>query len=166
MTHEYYVAHKDHISEVNKKWRDAHKEELKQKRHEHYLAHKDEVMAKTRAYSIAHPEVGKEARKQWRERNREHVRDLAEYNRIKRKLEVLAELGEVCACCGNDDFEFLTVDHINGGGHQHRTVVGIGGNFYNAVLRDPDAKSKYRVLCMNCNFALGMYGRCPHKEKT
>lgn len=58
--------------------------------------------------------------------------------------------------------EFLSIDHVEGGGSLERRR-GHGTKFYSTLLRTP-LSDKYRVLCMNCNFAIGKYGYCPHKE--
>lgn len=67
-----------------------------------------------------------------------------------------------CACCGELHVEFLTIDHVNGGGAQHRLVVGRGNKFYYWLIRNnfPDG---FRILCMNCNLSLGRRGYCPHE---
>jgi hypothetical protein len=58
---------------------------------------------------------------------------------------------------------FLTIDHINGGGSQHRKKIG-HGHFY-LWLYNHGYPDGYQVLCMNCNFGRYMnYGVCPHKE--
>lgn len=65
-----------------------------------------------------------------------------------------------CACCGESHAEFLAIDHINGGGHQHRKTIG---NFFRWLIRNgfPDG---FRVLCHNCNMALAFNGYCPHQR--
>ena len=71
-----------------------------------------------------------------------------------------------CSCCGENHLQFLTIEHINGDGGRHRKELKRGGvNFYKWLL----AKSEngvlpegYEVLCFNCNFALGHWGKCPH----
>lgn len=74
-----------------------------------------------------------------------------------------------CACCGEDEPAFLAIDHINGGGHQHRKRMrrGRGGvssiQFWLEANGYPDG---FRVLCHNCNQATGYYGRCPHKRQS
>lgn len=70
-----------------------------------------------------------------------------------------------CACCGEAHVEFLCIDHENGGGNEHRRTLGVnsGGAFY-AWLEKAGLPPGYRVLCHNCNSALGFYGRCPHTE--
>jgi hypothetical protein len=84
------------------------------------------------------------------------------YNR-KRRLEVIARYGGSCACCGEDRMEFLAIDHIEGGGNRHRKEVGCGDAFYK-WLRAQGLPEGYRVLCHNCNLALGFYKRCPHQD--
>lgn len=79
----------------------------------------------------------------------------------RRRAEVLARYGGACACCGETQPAFLAIDHINGGGRQHRLTVS--RNFY-AWLRAEGFPEGFRVLCHNCNMALGFYGSCPHQE--
>ena len=61
----------------------------------------------------------------------------------------------ICACCGESTLEFLSLDHIEGGGTQHRrdTKTG-GGSFYRLLIRE-SFPSGFRVLCYNCNLAIG-----------
>ena len=81
-----------------------------------------------------------------------------------RKTRIISEYGGRCCCCGDTHFEFLTIDHINGGGLQHRREIG-RGNFYNWLKQNGYPKSGFRLLCMNCNFAVGHYGACPHQTE-
>ena len=74
--------------------------------------------------------------------------------------------GAVCSCVNcpereNPRIEFLTIDHIAGGGNQHRKVVGSGSSFY-AWLRNNKYPQGYQVLCMNCNWGRRLTGVCPH----
>lgn len=72
--------------------------------------------------------------------------------------------GASCRCCGDDHLEFLTLDHINGGGGKHREQVGTGDKIHR-WLRDNNYPPGFRVLCFNCNYAEFRYGRCPHRKK-
>lgn len=94
----------------------------------------------------------------WRTKNPEYS---ISYSRAK-KLRVLEAYGKVCTCCKEDNFEFLSIDHINGGGSEHRKIVR---NIYAWLIRN-DFPEGFRVLCMNCNFALGRYGYCPHQKSA
>lgn len=66
--------------------------------------------------------------------------------------------GGACACCGERAFPFLTIDHVFGGGGTHRRSVA----YLPTWLVNNGFPSGFRVLCMNCNFALGRFGFCPH----
>jgi len=73
-----------------------------------------------------------------------------------------------CACCGEATVEFLTIDHINGNGGQHRKELGglgQGRAFYRWIIRNL-FPSALRVLCFNCNCARGLYGYCPHEASV
>jgi hypothetical protein len=70
-----------------------------------------------------------------------------------------------CACCGETCVEFLALDHINGGGTQHRKTVGSGSNMWRWLLTQGFPEG-YRVLCHNCNQSLGAWGYCPHQRKV
>lgn len=70
-----------------------------------------------------------------------------------------------CACCGDNHKEFLTIDHINGDGAAHRKLIGRGGDKLYAWLIRNNFPEGYRVLCMNCNWAIGIHGYCPHEHR-
>jgi hypothetical protein len=55
-----------------------------------------------------------------------------------------------CAKCGEDHFEFLALDHMNGDGAQHRREVGKGSQLLRS-LQKHGYPPGYRVLCHNCN---------------
>ena len=86
---------------------------------------------------------------------------------VKRaKDKIFAAYGKRCACCGETIEEFLTIDHVNGDGHIHRHRAGSGtkiggGGLWRLVARE-GCPPKYRILCMNCNHAMGTWGTCPH----
>jgi len=79
------------------------------------------------------------------------------------RLEVLAHYGGKCACCGISEFEFLAIDHINGGGNIHRKEIK---DTLTMWLYRNDYPKGFRVLCHNCNFSLGAYGYCPHSKEA
>lgn len=68
-----------------------------------------------------------------------------------------------CKCCGETIYEFLSLDHIDGGGTQHRK--SLGSKYIISELISLGMPVGYQVLCHNCNMAKGFYGVCPHKQK-
>lgn len=87
------------------------------------------------------------------------------HNSINKELkaEVIGHYGDVCASCGENEISVLTLDHIDGNGNEHRRLIGNNGgqHMYRWVRRN-NFPAGFRVLCMNCNASLGMYGYCPH----
>lgn len=69
-----------------------------------------------------------------------------------------------CACCGEKNYEFLCLDHVNGGGCKDRKNIGGGVAFYSHIIKNNFPKG-FRVMCHNCNASLGYYGYCPHTKR-
>lgn len=66
---------------------------------------------------------------------------------------------------GEKHVEFLTIDHIDETGSEHRKEVGGGHSMYMWLRKNGYPKDNYRLLCLNCNCSLGFYGYCPHQKK-
>ena len=80
----------------------------------------------------------------------------------EQKSQALAAYGgAICACCGETEHAFLTIDHVGGGGRQHRAEIRT--SLYR-WLRLNNYPSGFRVLCMNCNFATRFGRPCPHES--
>lgn len=86
--------------------------------------------------------------------------------RAQLKLEMLEAFGWKCQCCGEDNPDFLTLDHILNDGNTHRADIGSGSVevIYMDAKKEGWPKGKYQLLCMNCNWAKGKWGSCPHQE--
>jgi hypothetical protein len=71
----------------------------------------------------------------------------------------------VCACCGESEYDFLSIDHIQGGGtKQRKEQRAIGQELY-YWLKKNEYPEGFQVLCYNCNCAKGFYGMCPHERE-
>lgn len=75
--------------------------------------------------------------------------------------------GKRCACCGETEPLFLTIDHVNNDGAEMREsgVHSRGGTQFYQWLRKSGFPTGFQVLCMNCN--LGKHrngGVCPHQS--
>lgn len=81
------------------------------------------------------------------------------------RLAIVAAYGGKCVCCGENRPEFMTVDHINGGGSKHRKQLGSSLNFFRFLAREGYPKDAYRLLCYNCNLSRGALGYCPHDKE-
>lgn len=57
-----------------------------------------------------------------------------------------------CKQCGFNDMRALCIDHIDGGGTQHRKSLGGGGSVFYKWLKKNNYPAGFQVLCTNCNF--------------
>lgn len=76
---------------------------------------------------------------------------------------VLWHYGARCACCGEAELIFLTVDHVNDDGAAHRRHVQ-PGRLHRWIIRNgfPEA---FQILCYNCNCGRARNGGlCPHEQ--
>ena len=71
--------------------------------------------------------------------------------RQKLKQEVLDHYGRECACCGDPDHRRLTIDHIAGGGRQHRESGMDGHHHIGRFLKANGWPPGYQTLCWSCN---------------
>jgi hypothetical protein len=88
----------------------------------------------------------------------------ARYRRMK--AAALQAYGNVCQCCGESNWKFLTIDHIDENGGEHRRSI-FGKNAGNMLewFHRNNFPPGYRTLCYNCNCARSRNGGiCPHKE--
>ena len=67
----------------------------------------------------------------------------------KLKLEIIRVYGGKCELCGETTPEFLTIDHVHGGGSKHHKQLSI--NIYSWLKKQGWPKLDCRLLCMNCN---------------
>jgi hypothetical protein len=106
--------------------------------------------------------------------------DLIKKNRHRERAEKLRKKvinhysnGEfICACCGEKEYEFLCIDHINGGGAAHRKSLSPDGKsnrsgvtVYNWLIKN-NYPPGFQVLCVNCNWGKRRTGVCPHKLRV
>jgi hypothetical protein len=109
--------------------------------------------------------------RRWFLKNRENHLQNAKSRRQNQRMAVLNHYsdGDIkCICCGEQTIEFLTIDHINGGGEQHKIQIAGVGKFcgssevYRWLIKNNFPKG-YQVLCYNCNCGRQVNGGvCPH----
>jgi hypothetical protein len=95
---------------------------------------------------------------------------VARYNRELR-IAMISAYGGCCTCCGESTYEFMTLEHVHGGGNAERKGIGNGrnsGSSQMTIIRRLKnsgwPKGDYTVLCANCNMGT-KYGRtCPHQQ--
>lgn len=121
---------------------------------------------------MTEPLSGKERNRLWYVNNREHKlayqREYREKNKEEvtsknrrcwhnLKVKVLTHYSRgkpTCACCGENELVFLTLDHLNGDGVKHRKKHKIiAGTQTFLWITKNGYPSGFQVLCYNCNCA-------------
>lgn len=87
---------------------------------------------------------------------------------IRYKGKVLDHYGAKCSCCNEANTRFLSVDHIDDNGHDHK---GRGKHRYKGetlyrLLVRLGFPAGIRILCFNCNIGRrNNKGTCPHRDE-
>lgn len=95
----------------------------------------------------------------------------AKRNRKHRQLNLAAKTrcfqayGGKCACCGESNPIFLSIDHINNDGADHRREIGGGGPIIYRWLKKHNWPLGFQVLCYNCQWGKRICGTCPHQSQ-
>lgn len=130
----------EHQIAYMKKWRAEHQQEIKAYGKRYHIENRERIL----------PGARERARKRFLEQERGRLI----------KFEFIAEYGGHCACCGESNPLFLTIDHIHG-----RTDKKYRGwRLYENLKRAGWPKDGLRLLCFNCNSGRQINGGiCPHE---
>lgn len=80
------------------------------------------------------------------------------------RMEVLLAYGGQCKCCGETQYEFLCLDHVNNDGALDRRR-NLRSYRLHQWAKDNDYPPTLQVLCHNCNQAKFLCdGICPHQR--
>lgn len=159
------------------------KEEKLRYSKEYYQKNRKKILAEQKKRRDRDPELTKQKKKEERKRNLEWYKKYSKKYYSENKEELLKKSSirnkqwrivnkrkivehytdgkNCCNCCGEDIFEFLTIDHINNDGAKHREEIGTN------ILTDlihRNFPEGFQILCMNCNMAKETNGFCPHKK--
>lgn len=95
---------------------------------------------------------------------RKRVRKAGGTYRVELRREVIAHYGGKCTCppCGETIYEFLTLEHLNADGAEHRAKVGRNAQAQLLDIKNRGFPPEYTILCYCCNLAKAIYGICPH----
>lgn len=84
-------------------------------------------------------------------------------HRQKQRAQLIRQYGGKCECCGENRIEFLAFDHSSGGGSKHLKTIN---RDILTWLKKANQPLGIRILCHNCNFAIALYGYCPHHQSS
>jgi hypothetical protein len=157
---EYKEKNKEATIEANKRYNQRMKEEIRAKRKIKYKKNREEILARIREKN-SKPEEKEKIKlraKNWREKNPHKIKEIIAKNAERKreyKIKFIEMYGGECALCGDKRVSVLGVDHIKYNGHEHKKEIG-QHNIYLDIITKPYMPQEYRVLCNNCNCALGI----------
>lgn len=160
---------RDCSADLRADWKARNKAKVAEKNRQWQLANPDRVKAAQERWKERNPGIAAQRMREWRLANLDRHREANRRNDQRLKDECYkAYGGYVCACCGEKEPAFLTIDHINNDGAAHRReVVGLGrggGKKIYSWLIANNFPSGFQILCMNCNWGKARNnGVCPHK---
>lgn len=141
--------------------------------HARYLRNRDKVLARVKQWQADNHERFKTGQKQYRETHRDQEKERGRQKRERQWRRVLTAYGEVCACCGESEPTFLTLDHINGARPEHSTLQPVKNRNRASRttiltwLERENWPSGFQILCWNCNLATKEVGKlCPHQKSV
>lgn len=147
-----------------KKWREANPEKVLAANRKTVQKNRERINARNRRRYHEDGEAKRAYHRKWSREHREsEERRRRESSRRLREAAISAYGGK-CACCGEWRYEFLTIDHIYGDGRHDRKNGRSGIQLYRWLRNHGYPTDRFRLLCMNCNWARGKFGYCPHER--
>jgi len=152
-------------------YKEANKERLKEKNRIWQRNNPERTKAAQERWKAKNPDLARHRAAEWYRENREMVRSRERERYHELKDQVYAAYGGYkCACCGEAEPKFLSIDHVNNDGNLSRKRYGYGvgrqggGMKLYYTIAERDFPPDYQVLCMNCNWGKARNnGVCPHE---
>lgn len=148
-------------------YRERNKERLALYNRNWQLENNDRTVAAQARWRERNPGVASKRMKEWRESHQEQHNNNCK-NRNQRIKDIVFEAygGYECACCGESNPFFLSIDHMNNDGAAHRMELfgskAGGHKMYDWLIKN-NFPEGFQVLCMNCNWGKARNnGICPH----
>ena len=151
---------------ANREWAAKNPEKRREYVKASYARNIEKRRAEQRRYRQQNAEAVRLSQREWEKRNPGYRNGIAARVRERNRREAFMAYGGFrCACCGETEPMFLTIDHVNNDGAAHRRAVGDrGGSSFFAWLRSHEFPAGFQVLCRNCNWGKHANGGiCPHQ---
>ena len=147
-------------------YRERNREKVRQRMRDWRAANKDKIQGyskklRDRKFAESTPEEVAQIRAAEAEKTRKQ--------QARTKDAVYAAYGGyICACCGETQPMFLSIDHVenNGAAERRSGAYKGGGSAFYGWLKKQGFPPGYQVLCMNCQ--VGKHknkGVCPHQVR-
>ena len=159
----------ERIREYNKKWIKNNPDKARLYRERFYSKNPNFVKEHNKKYRLENKLKISIGNKKYRIKNRDILIKKSKENRDKLKLRVYNHYSNFdikCNCCGERHIEFLSIDHVNNDGAEHRRTQQHGMVFYTWIKRN-NFPTGFQILCFNCNWskAVDKEHLCIHQKE-
>ena len=165
MYKEYYEKHRDEILEKNRKYYRDNRTKMLLQMKEWRDNNKEKHREKSRMWRKNNPEKVK----QGNIRNRESIRLWSKKELKRLKYEVIKKYSKnkiECMCCGEDVYDFLTIEHIKNDGNEDSKKFKSSRKWYKHLI-EKNLYDRITIACWNCNCGRNIREdkKCPHEVK-
>ena len=157
----YYARHKEKCLIATAKWQRENKDKRNAIGRRWYASHREQKLSSLKEYHKKPEVAARVHERKTTEKYRKAGRRYTIQKNVRERNACLSAYGEKCACCGESNKRFLTLDHVNGDGASHRKTIRT--SIYSWTIKN-GFPNTLQVLCFNCNH--GRYlngGICPHR---
>jgi hypothetical protein len=158
-----------YVSDYIRDWRKRNKDKIHLYNKDYHINHRETISAYFKRYYNTNRIGLRKNFKEWFAKNVEENKRKGnashrKYHHINKMSALIKYSGNppFCVCCGEKEVRFLTIDHINNDGKNHRKEIR--GQI--AVwLKKNNYPQGFQTLCFNCNCGKSINkGICPHKD--
>jgi len=161
----YLLKHPERRRATYQKYRKAHPEKHRRASHKYYWKEVDARRHYSRIRYYKNHEFSKAQGRRWYAANKKIINEKSRKTFQRMRIETFLRYGGlICKCCGETGMDFLSIDHVNGRGNEHRKEIGVGSSSILRWLKRNNYPQGFQVLCFLCNFAKGKLGTCPHQQ--
>ena len=142
---------------------------MRERARRYYSLHMEEIKIKHKNYYLLNKNDLSLYKHDWYLRNKKLIRQRVRVYTENLRNKVVSYYSKgtnSCACCGEKEYNFLTLDHINNDGAEHKRFLKTRStrNIYIWIIKN-NFPPIFQILCFNCN--CGRYYRtnnvCPHQ---
>lgn len=159
---------------------ERNKDKILKRSKERYKANRQKYLARMKLYREKDKERHNMRSKEWRKNNpekykagmlkqKDNIRNWCKTELVKLKRIAIGKYSRnefICQCCGEDIYEFLTIDHIHNDGFKDSKEFKSSRKWYKHII-DNNMFDRLIVACWNCNCGrdISRDKICPHKVK-
>jgi len=166
--HKYQVENKGKLSKIKHEYYEKNVELIKSRIRKYRVENAEAVFNRGKKYREKHRQELSNQKKIYRAVHATRIKEIKKRHALALRIEAINKYSDgsmTCAACGNNNFSHLCLDHINGGGTQHRKEGKVRGKAVYQWVKKNNYPPIFQVLCYNCNFIKSLKP-CDNESKS